>query len=697
MTKSSLSSRRNKGLHFFLWLAGGLVALGLVSSLILTLVLNDRLGRLRSFFSGEKMNLSYAVAYFNVFHGAVVWNLSCSDAQGAVFWEARRMDFGFHVPSVFRGRVVIKNIVVTQARVDPQKLLTDFEILKKAFLRAGSGPGLFDTSYLAFDHLWLGNAAALDSKGYVSVLPGGLIVARGDVRLDNVPWLENLDPTALDKDKLGQTFDCLLDVNIKDDAFEITRLEISNDLLRCLGAGRLKDLSKPETIVDFQLSLPHLIFDQLPVVNTKDLQTRGLGVLSLRWSGPLKKTALRGELQIRNASMDLFENFTVSRINGSFIYANQEATSSVIQFRVNQRPYEARVKVNASQEGDPHFVAEVESSSGPELDTAIVLHVNADWTKSRRLKGEVDGDWRYASKNLFHHLAVNFEGFEAGMDEDLFIHAQEARLAFDVSAVDSQKQRKEVFHRTVFLDHFLTVARRQDQGFALEPLKAGCYGGELEGWLSVASGEGKPLSVKAEAHVRDIDLSSLARRAPGESSLILGKLDGDMKLDTTDPKDALKGQFFVDNGLIEQNPLLNSVADFLGVLSLQRIGFDHLSVFFSGGRAEYSTKAELRSDEVNGLLEAKIFNYETTDGYLSASISSRLLNESKQFKRILTYIKHDEPSVAFSFKISSYLQSPRILWLKNEFKEKLQNLLPERNKRSLQKQISSMIEGIKAE
>jgi len=51
----------------------------------------------------------------------------------------------------------------------------------------------------------------------------------------------------------------------------------------------------------------------------------------------------------------------------------------------------------------------------------------------------------------------------------------------------------------------------------------------------------------------------------------------------------------------------------------------------------------------------------------------------------------------FPFKISSYLNSPRILWLRNEFKEKLQNLLPESNKRVLQGQINTMVEKIQEE
>ena len=85
------------------------------------------------------------------------------------------------------------------------------------------------------------------------------------------------------------------------------------------------------------------------------------------------------------------------------------------------------------------------------------------------------------------------------------------------------------------------------------------------------------------------------------------------------------------------------------------------------------------------------------DGYLSVIMSTELLNESKVFKKLLAYIKHDEPVVVFPFKITSYINTPRILWLKNEFKVKLQNLLPESNKRFLQGQVNNMIAKIKEE
>ena len=131
--------------------------------------------------------------------------------------------------------------------------------------------------------------------------------------------------------------------------------------------------------------------------------------------------------------------------------------------------------------------------------------------------------------------------------------------------------------------------------------------------------------------------------------------------------------------------------------SLKKIAFDDLSMFFSGGRGEYAAQVKLQSPDVIGVLDGKVTNYEKLDGYLSTSLSTKLLDESKQFRKILIYIKHDEPSVIFAFKISSYLNSPRVLWLKNEFKEKLQNLLPERNKRSLQRQVNSMVENMKTE
>jgi hypothetical protein len=120
-------------------------------------------------------------------------------------------------------------------------------------------------------------------------------------------------------------------------------------------------------------------------------------------------------------------------------------------------------------------------------------------------------------------------------------------------------------------------------------------------------------------------------------------------------------------------------------------------MFYSGGRGEYTSQVKLQSPDVNFFLTGKITSYDKMDGVLSVSLATQLLNESKQFKKILAYIKHEEPYVIFPFKISSYIHSPRVLWLKNEFKEKLQNLLPERNKRFLQRQVNSVVEKIEGE
>jgi len=646
-----------------------------------------------SVFSEEQYTLKYSSAVFNLLHGAVIKDLSCVDPQGAVLFETRRLDFGFHAPPILKGQILIKQIKVGESRVYPERISGQMDGLRKVISRLDRNVGLFSTSYLILDHMWLGEDIAIQVHGYVSALKGGLFVSRGEVRLKNIPALENLDAEALGEGSLGEPFDYLLDIEAGEDSFAIVRFEMSNPVLRFFGSGRLEGLSRPEPAINFQLEAPHLILDEMPVLNNENVQTRGLAVLSLNWSGSLSRPVTKAELEILNVDVGLFDSVSISKINGNFTYSGEEATSSAITFQVNQRPFEASLKVGRSGEGDPSITSEIKSVPVAGQDVVFGLNISAVWSKAGRLKGNIDGDWQYSTKALFHHLVMNFQGFEAGIDEDLFITTRDAGLVLEVFSLEDRDKPKEVFRRSFSLDNLFAVVRRQENGFSLEPLKAGCCEGAVEGWLSVISAEGV-LTTKAEAHMRGVNLRSFAERSPGETSLILGRLDGDLKLDTTEPKDPLKGQIFVENGRIEQNSLLNAVSDFLGVPSLRRIGFDRLSIFFNGGHAEYFSKVDLQAKEVSAQLEGRIFNYETMDGYLSAVISTRLLNESRQFKKILRYIKHDEPSVVFPFKISSYLESPRVLWLKNVFKDKLLNLLPERNKRFLQKQVNVMIEGM---
>lgn len=670
----------------------GLVLFWVLASAALTAILNVQLSALKPMFDAEGLTLGYGRAAFNLLSGAAVNDFYCEDSLGSL-WRIKRLSIGFDVSAVLRGKIEIKNLTFGESRIDPARIFARADNLGRIAGRMNTNVGFFATTYFRCNRLNLGDSGAIVVKGYLSSLQGGLYVSKGDVALVSAAFLQKLDPAALNgPGGIADPFDYLLDVQVKDGTWEVQRLEINNAVIHCVGSGKIDGAGTDGAAIDMTLNVPHVILDDMPVINSKDMQTRGLAEFTLRLTGLLNRPEVTAALKIDNAEQEIFGGLSVRKVNGSIVYEKNRVVSSRIDLFLGQLPFQADFSVDTG--GRPHILLNLSSVPQGKEPPDFVVNVNADWTEAHRLKGEASGSWRYISKDLVHHTAFAFKGLEAWVDQDLFFSSDDVRISFDVTT-EKDGSAKDVFHRTFILEDISAVGKKQKDGFALEPLKAACYGGVLEGRLFVYSTPGT-FGANAEGHVRGVDLQSFASETPEETSLILGRLDGDLKFDT-ELKDMLKGQLFVTDGVIEQNSMMNAVADFLGVPSLKKIAFKGLSVYFNGGRGDYSSKVSLESDDVSALLEGHITTYDTMDGYLSVVISTRLLNESKQFKKILAYIKHDQPSVSFPFKISSYIESPRILWLKNEFKEKLSNLLPERNKRYLQKQVSSMVEGIKVE
>ncbi len=691
MIKASLNFRHKA--RPLIYVVVGLFLFWVLASTVLTVVLCAQLSALKPMFDAEGLTLTYGRSTFNLFSGATVRDFRCEDRLGTL-WRIKRLGIGFDISAVLRGKVEIKNIAFGESRIDLPRIFANADNLGRICGRMNKNVGFFSTAYFDCPRLILADGGVIAVKGYLSSLQGGLYVSKGELTLVSVDFLQRMDPAVLSAGGgIADPFDYLLDVQVKDDTWEIQRLEINNTVVHCLGSGKITGAGSEEAAIDMTLSMPHVILDDLPVINGKDMQTRGLAEFTLRLAGLVGRPEATATLKINNAELEIFGGLSVRKVNGSIVYEKNKLVSSGIDLFLNQLPFRVDFSVDTASRR-PHVLLNLNSVAEGRIPPDFVVHVDADWTEARRLKGEASGSWRYMSKDLTHCTAFSFKGLEAAIERDLSLSCDDLQISFDVTS-GKDGSVKDVFHRTFILENISVAGRKEKGGFALEPFKAACYGGVLEGRFFVYSAPGT-FGANAEGHVRGVDLEAFARETPQETSLILGRLDGDLKFDT-ELKDMVKGQLFVTNGVIEQNSLMNAVADFLGVPSLKKIAFKDLSVFFSGGRGDYSSKVSLGSDDVSAFLEGNITTYDTMDGYLSVVISTRLLNESKQFKRILAYIKHDQPSVSFPFKISSYIESPRILWLKNEFQEKLSNLLPERNKRYLQKQVSSMVERIKAE
>jgi hypothetical protein len=223
--------------------------------------------------------------------------------------------------------------------------------------------------------------------------------------------------------------------------------------------------------------MPHVILDDLPVINGKDMQTRGLAEFTLRLAGLVGRPEATATLKINNAELEIFGGLSVRKVNGSIVYEKNKLVSSGIDLFLNQLPFRVDFSVDTASRR-PHVLLNLNSVAEGRIPPDFVVHVDADWTEARRLKGEASGSWRNMSKDLTHCTAFSFKGLEAAIERDLSLSCDDLQISFDVTS-GKDGSVKDVFHRTFILENISVAGRKEKGGFALEPFKPpvteGCW------------------------------------------------------------------------------------------------------------------------------------------------------------------------------------------------------------------------------
>jgi hypothetical protein len=657
----------------------------------LTIFLNKKIAQIEQLVSArDGYYLRVKFSFFNVFSGITMKGLECG-RQGEVFFAAKRLDFGFDLLSLLKKKILIKNIRVRKPQLFANKMAEISSLGNDVLAHMDKSVGFYETVYFQVEDSWLDDAFFLDMKGYLSLVKGNLFISRGVVTLKKIRLAAFSDVDFFHGSSFYKPFDYIFEGELKDMDFIVSRFEVSNPTLKFAGKGRIQGVAADARAV-FDVNFLNILLDDFPSINSDRLQSRGVVDAILKVSGPLSDIKALLSLKISNGRFAFFDSLFLNKVNGNAVITQDHLIGQNFSLNINGIPFVADFA--ATQQDYPHLLLHLFSVYKVGDLSAMVLNFSSDWVEGE-LAGDVRMRIRYTSKDTSNTMDFHLSDFHLGYEDDLFINARNLDAKLAVEPIASKEPSGKIFSRDLALQHLFCVVRRQEDGFVLEHMKATIYGGTLEGAIEFVP-EANQLDIKGEAHLREVDLSDFFTESKDNAYSVSGKLDADLRFDNS-LADMFKGQLFVVDGTIAQHPLLNAVSDFLGVPSLKKVTFKDLSMFYSGGRGEYTSQVKLQSPDVNFFLTGKITSYDKMDGVLSVSLATQLLNESKQFKKILAYIKHEEPYVIFPFKISSYIHSPRVLWLKNEFKEKLQNLLPERNKRFLQRQVNSVVEKIEGE
>ncbi|MFH1691318.1 MAG: hypothetical protein ABIC68_01920 [Candidatus Omnitrophota bacterium] len=690
MTKISLSLP-HKRRQVILLIFSGLCALIILVSSVLSFLLYKKIKEVSAVLK-ETQGISLSVKFvcFNPFKGLFIKGLEC-EQSGDVFLESDHLDVGFDILSLVQHKISIKSIEAARLKVSlgtAAKLLAQEE--NGAVKTVPQVLDFFETVHFKGRSIWLDEAMEVDLSGYLSFIKQKFFISRGKVVLKqlHIPGVSTIE--IFNNDDYSDSFDYAVEMESQNDDLVISRCEFSNSALRFFGEGQIKDYKK-QADVSFSLSLSNVMLDNLSFFNNGNLSSRGLFDGTLNVMGPAAALDVSFSGKLMNAQFVLFDTVSLEKVNGSFIFSKSQLTTKDFCLRFNGIQFCSQL--DCFFEDHPHILLKLFTANDADISNNFVLNLDGIW-KGQNFDGDLDMDFCYASKKTFNKLALVMKSFRFSQKKRLLFSAEEIDASLDIQPLEMVTDVK-AFSRDMILESVSSWMSMVDDGIAFNDLKAICYGGELLGDFRVFPGN-QVLLAKGRALVNHVDLMRVFEGAKEEDSFLSGYLSGKVDFDSEQAQ-MFKGKFSIVDGSIEENPLLNSVANFLGVVSLKKVVFDKLVMAFAGGKGDYAAKVRLFSSKVNAILDARIIAYDKIDGDLSVSLATDLLNESKQFSKILKYIKHSEANVVFPFKISSYVDSPRVLWLKNEFKDKLSNLLPESNKRYLQEQLNGMVEKMAEE
>ncbi len=686
MTNSSLSSPRKTRRGLLYGAAGvilGVFAVNFAGTLLAVRMLAATRAEMAAAAGGT---LGVRGVSFNVFRGLTLTGVTIHRGPQSLF-DAERIDMGFEGLSYVRRPLRIKNVRITTLRLVTVRFTQLVDVGRR--LSNLQMPLVFyDTFQFACRDVFFDDTIHLSVSGYLNAVNSELYTLRGQVALLKVRYAAFPDFDVFEGSAFYEPFDYEFQASRTEERLEIAPIELSNAHLKIFGHATAEHITGEDAVVDLRLEMANVLLDDFPVLNRGNVRARGVLDLVGVMQGDILHPETALSVGLKNGAFTFFDSFCFSKMNGKAVFSRNQFSGEGLCLELNGIPFSADLTLSAPLH--PHVALSLQSLSRVAGAPQFTWRMDADW-KGDHLRGLAGGSVRFARRATIQQFVFDFKDFRLGYDEDLYLYSRYLDIGLTASAAaDAAATPENSFQREVQLEYLFGVLRKLPGALGLKHVKASCYGGNLEGEAYLISSP-EELCVKGELHVRDVNIRKYVATSAPKSTLTQGQLEGDLRFDNR-LTDQIKGQVFVVNGEIEHNPILNAVADFLGIMSLKRLPFGDLSIFFNGGRGDYSVEVKLASSLVNAQLESKVQSYETMDGYLSASLSSQLLNESRTFKKLLTYLKHDEPFVAFPFKISSYISSPRILWLKNEFKGKIQNLLPERNKRYLQGQVSTIIE-----
>ena len=695
MEKPYSKSRLNRALHSFFFIIVATIVLFLVFEFSLTLVFNSQLKKAKASFKDYAgIDLDYKFVLFDVFYGAFVKSLSISkDNKPMLDVGSIRLKPDIFDSIVNRG-LSCKEIYINRPHVYKVDELNK-KYLSLTLANIHNSGSLIKSALVKVYNMNFMDRINLDLGGYVAFAQNKVLLSRGKIRiLDSM--LLGMSDIDQSNNFLVMPLDYAFEATYMDGDFVINKFELISLSAKLVMSGRMEDYADALD-VDLKGDLKDFMLEDARMFNNEYAYGRGILNSKFNIKGPLDTADFRVDMSISDANLKVLDTLKLSKIDIDLVWDNKGLRSDNMTMLIDGSA--ASLSIDISREGAGNTI-DLEFFSGS-LDVLDDFKVNFQGNLAKSI---LEGDIAVAFKRKYEEktLSRNFSLENFSLDlVDFSFGCKSAQLTLGEKAeteslveeslgmVSPEEEEDEEIIRRLTLNQLVGNMSMTSESLEVYNLEGDFYGGTLKSDASFRSAD-STLYYNSKIILKNVNTADLAQEFLFEEYKLSGMLSGSIILNSK-LRENITGDIQIIDGELTDNAVLIAISNFFALPSLKSVSFSNLKVIFYKIWNQYDSKISLFSQDVSIYLDNKSAAGESLDGYLLVKISTDLMDESPRFRQLFKYIGYKEPTVYFPFQLKGYFEKPRIEWLENEFKEKLEAFLPESNKKLLQEALNSLV------
>lgn len=472
-------------------------------------------------------------------------------------------------------------------------------------------------------------------------------------------------------------------INEKDLNIDMLLLSLSDDQI--IGTGLIKDFTErnPHLNIDFVHSM---IFLKNIAFLRNNFKAEGTSFISLKLIGPFDDIKTEMSAQLNECAFSYKpsekEILDFKNVNGKFEFKDKEAKFDVSLLNPGGLPLNIKLKTALGDDPDIYLTVYLSRDFFSRRNIPLdKLEIDFEGKVKDIVRGRLKARALYVKKGLKFDLGADFKNIEfnyrAPPGEKYFL-AKEIEL-FKKDAFLSQK---------LIINNLNSRVITVKENLAAEDIVLSAYNGIVGGRLNFNLKD-KP-HLTASLSGRGLDINKIMQDTNITNKLLSGKLDIKISFDSHSAA-LLNGRCFVKEGVAD----LDALAATVDLPSLKNTAFDIMGTYFMFTKDLIKVRGiKLYSRDI--MLNAFWDIDDKIKGAVNLKIASLLLKQSPSFRKLLSLADFKKPYVDFKFRVGGISRAARLMWIKGEFKEKLEAGLAQWVKRSIQANLNEAIEGVAA-